>query len=284
MTLPPPGSPSGRLVVCARLVDRGVVHERAFLQLDHSVWCLAHEIEIVRRHHDGGAARVDVSEQLEDTARRALVQVAGGLVSQEHRRLIDQCPRDGDALLLAARQLARVRLRLRREADLREHAHHARRDCRGARARHFERERDVLFGGAVLEQPEILKYDAELAAQHGDIAGAHLVHVVSRNAHLARRGALVGVDELHDRRFARAGVAGEEGELPFGDMERDVLERQAALGEGLEHVGELDHLVPRQGLGEVRDEIIGILQSQGKSQKSVRDASLRALFRRETGV
>src|SRR5256885_10721088 len=67
-------------------------------------------------------------------------------------------------------------------------------------------------------------------------------------------------------------------------MERDVLERQAALGEGLEDVRELDHLVPRQGLGEVRDEIIGILQSQGKSQESVRNASLRALFRRETGV
>src|SRR5947208_4980299 len=67
-------------------------------------------------------------------------------------------------------------------------------------------------------------------------------------------------------------------------MERDVLERQAALGEGLEDVGELDHLVPRQGLGEVRDEIIGILQSQGKSQESVWNASLCALFRRETGV
>src|SRR5881628_3318249 len=54
--------------------------------------------------------------------------------------------------------------------------------------------------------------------------------------------------------------------------------------EGLEDVRELDHLVSRQGLGEVRDEVIGILQSQGKSQKSVRYASLRALFRRETRV
>src|SRR5439155_21952758 len=79
-------------------------------------------------------------------------------------------------------------------------------------------------------------------------------------------------------------MAGEEGELPFGDVEGDVLERQAALGEGLEDIREFDHLVPRQGLGEVRDEVIGILQSQGKSQKSVRYASLGALFRRETRV
>src|SRR5207249_10871207 len=66
--------------------------------------------------------------------------------------------------------------------------------------------------------------------------------------------------------------------------EGDVLERQATLGEGLEDVRELDHLVSRQGLGEVRDEVIGILQSQGISQKTVRYASLRALFRRETRV
>src|SRR5947199_8859140 len=79
-------------------------------------------------------------------------------------------------------------------------------------------------------------------------------------------------------------MAGEKGKLALGDVKGDVLEREAALGEGLEDVRELDHLVPRQGLGEVRDEVIGILQSQGKSQKSVRYASLRALFRRETRV
>src|SRR5256884_8337290 len=79
-------------------------------------------------------------------------------------------------------------------------------------------------------------------------------------------------------------MAGEKRKLALGDVEGDVLERQAALGEGLEDVAELDHLVPRQGLGEVRDEIIGILQSQGKSQKSVGNASLSTLFRCETRV
>src|SRR6266404_251108 len=134
------------------------------------------------------------------------------------------------------------------------------------------------------ENVEILEDDAELAAEQGHVAWPHLVHVVSRNAHVARGGTLLGIDELHDGRLAGAGMPGEERELPLGHMEGDVLERQPALGEGLEDVGELDHLVPRQGLGEVRDEIIGILQSQGKSQESVRNASLCALFRRETGV
>ena len=34
--------------------------------------------------------------------RRALVEIAGGLVGQEQRRAHDQRPRDGDTLLLAA--------------------------------------------------------------------------------------------------------------------------------------------------------------------------------------
>src|SRR5438046_8807668 len=76
-------------------------------------------------------------------------------------------------------------------------------------------------------------------------------------------------------------MPGEKGELPLSHMEGDVLERQATLGEGLEDVRELDHLVPRQGLREVRDEVIGILQSQGTSQEAVRYAGLRGLFRRE---
>src|SRR5690242_21544948 len=61
----------------------------------------------------------------------------------------------------------------------------------------------------------------------------------------------LGVNQFHDRGFAGAGVAGEKRELPLGDVKGDVLERQAALGEGLEDVGELDHLVSRQGLGEI---------------------------------
>jgi hypothetical protein len=79
-------------------------------------------------------------------------------------------------------------------------------------------------------------------------------------------------------------MTGEKGKLALGDVEGDVLERQASLREGLEDIRKLDHLVPRQGLREVRDEVIGILQSQGKSQESVGNASLRALFCGQTRV
>ena len=82
----------------------------------------------MRGHHDGGTAGVDVAQQLEYAARSPLVQIARRLVGEQHARLIHECPRDGDPLLLPARQLAGVGLSLGGEPDLGEDAHHTRCD------------------------------------------------------------------------------------------------------------------------------------------------------------
>ena len=70
----------------------------------------------------GGARGVDVAQQLEDAARGALVEVAGGLVGDQHHRIVDQRAGDRDPLLLAAGEFARERRRLGGEPDLREQA------------------------------------------------------------------------------------------------------------------------------------------------------------------
>ena len=51
-------------------------------------------------------ASVEVVEQGEHVGGRRRVEVAGGLVGEDQRGLGDQRPGDGDALLLAAGQLA----------------------------------------------------------------------------------------------------------------------------------------------------------------------------------
>ena len=132
----------------------------------------AHQLEIVRRHHHRRAAGVDVAQQLEDAARGALVEIAGGLVGEQHDGVVHQRARDRHALLLAARQLARERRRLGGEPDLRQHAAHPRGDGRAARAGDLERERDVLLGSAVLEQAKVLEHDAEAAPQVRHVARA----------------------------------------------------------------------------------------------------------------
>ena len=50
---------------------------------------------------------------------RAGVEVAGRLVGQQDRRVVDERPRDGHALLLAAGQLVRVMVRPLLQADRR---------------------------------------------------------------------------------------------------------------------------------------------------------------------
>src|SRR2546426_4583306 len=64
-------------------------------------------------------------------------------------------------------------------------------------------------------------------------------------------------------------MAGEEHELALCDVERHVLQGEPPLGEGLEDIRELDHLLLRQGLREVRDDVVGVLQSDGKSQEAI---------------
>src|SRR5687767_5175351 len=63
---------------------------------------------IVRDHDDGVALLlVELAENLQHLATRLRVQVPGGLVCEHELRGEEQCARDRDALLLAARQLPR---------------------------------------------------------------------------------------------------------------------------------------------------------------------------------
>ena len=85
-------------------------------------------------HQDRRAAAVDPVEELHDPDGRVGVEVAGRLVADEQRRVVDERARDRDALLLAAGELVGQRVRLVREADHREHLGHLPADRRsGAR-------------------------------------------------------------------------------------------------------------------------------------------------------
>ena len=224
-----------------RLVFGAVVDHAAVAHLDRAVGGLAHQVEVVRRHHDDGAAGVDVAEELEHAAGGALVEVAGRLVGHEDRGVVHQRPGDGHPLLLAAGELARIGPALGGEPHLRQHAHDPRGDGVAPRAGDLEREGDVLRRGPVLEQPEVLEHDAEPPPEPRNLVGAKGAHVVARHPHLAARRPLLGEQQLHDGGLAGAGVAGEEDELALADPEGDVLQGQRAVRIGLVDVGEADH-------------------------------------------
>ncbi len=184
---------------------------------------------------------VDVAQELEHAAGGALVEVAGRLVGDQDGGIVHQRPRDRDPLLLPARELAGIGPALGREADLGEHPHHPGGDGVAPGAGHLEGERDVLRGGAVLQQAEVLEHDAQAAAQLGHLVRPELADVVAGDPHLARRGLLLGEQQLHDGGLAGAGVAGEKDELALGHPEGDVLQGEGAVGIRLVDVGEADH-------------------------------------------
>ena len=77
----------------------------------------ANQLAVVRRHEDGGPFRVDLAEQVHDLEGEIGIEIARRLVREDERRLVDERPRDRDALLLAARQLDGIRVDAMLKAD-----------------------------------------------------------------------------------------------------------------------------------------------------------------------
>ena len=65
----------------------------------------------MRDHEDGAAAGVEFAEEFHDLAAGGGVEVAGGLVGENHRRVVREGARDCHALALPAGQLARLVLK-----------------------------------------------------------------------------------------------------------------------------------------------------------------------------
>src|SRR5579872_2272123 len=73
---------------------------------------------LVRDEHDRDAAIVlEALEDVHDLDAGAAVEISGGLVREQDRRIVQQRPRDGDPLLLAAGQLIRMMIDAIGKAD-----------------------------------------------------------------------------------------------------------------------------------------------------------------------
>src|SRR5436190_8567793 len=123
---------------------------------------LAGELGIVRhQHHRRRAPAIDVDEQVDDLVAGAGIEVAGRLVGEQDRGLVGEGARDRHALLLASRELRRIVMAPRPEADLGQeligadariglpgdlerHAHVLPRGQRGQQVKELEDEADAL--------------------------------------------------------------------------------------------------------------------------------------------
>ena len=211
-----------------------------FAVIDHQdLVGVLHGLQPVGDHDDGllPGQRLDGLRQLVLVLR---VHVGGGLVQEDHRRVLHHGPGDGDALALAAGQV---------RAALADHGVVAvgqRRDevvaagllRRGDHVLHRRvgrAEADVV-GDGVAEQVDVLEHEGEVLHQ-----AVHVVvpHVAPAQGH--RPGVRVPEpgQQVDQRGLAAAGGADDGGGGPFGDVQR------YAVDDLLFVIGELQPPSPR---------------------------------------
>ena len=169
---------------------------------------------------------VDVSDEMQDRLRRLRVKRARRLVGQEHLRIGRERPRDADALLLPARELRRVLLRLVGESDEREERLDLRADLRLVRAGKAQGEGDVVVDGRRRQQVEVLEDHADALALFAKLRLTERGQILAVNDDLALRRPLQHVDAANQGRLARARKADDAIDLAALDFEVDAFERR----------------------------------------------------------
>src|SRR5438128_5802606 len=133
-----------------------------------------HDLGVVGRHDERRAELLHAREELDDLPARDGVEVASRLVGDENPRAIDERAGDGDALLLAARELAREMPAASREPHERERPVGLLADHTTLVPGDEERERDVLRDRLGREELEVLEHHADEPAEWWALRAAEL--------------------------------------------------------------------------------------------------------------
>src|SRR6266403_1250413 len=169
-----------------------------------------HAVEIsggfrIVRDHDDGLAKIFVQlpQHLQHDFRVFRIQVSRWLVGEENLRLIDDRPRDGHALLLAAGEFRGLVMKTARQTE------HLGYDIEAVRvetvAMNELRDGDIPLGRQRGEQIETLEDEADfVAAQFGARGVAQFSEVIPVDQDLAPGGLRQAADYVQQRSLAAA--------------------------------------------------------------------------------
>ena len=195
--------------------------------------------------HDGAAGGVQVTQQRDDLGGGARVEIPGGLVGQQDRRMPHQRTGDGDTLAFAARQLRGTVAGPAAQADTFEHVG-------GALTPLGNRHRLVQQAGCHIvervepcDQVELLEHEADaLAAQRRDPSVGQPAEPLAFHRHLARAGPVERAHHVQHRALARTRRPGHRHQIAAADRQIDACQRMHRLRAPvrLGHPAEAQHL------------------------------------------
>jgi hypothetical protein len=240
-----------------------------------------HDREVVADEEAGETQPVlQVGEQLEDGGLDGDVQRAGRLVGDQQRRVQRQRAGQGDALPLAAGQLARPPIGVRRRQlhRVQQVAHLDVPFGAGADPMHVERFPDALGDGepGIQGGLGVLVHEGQAATQLAPLGTGGDGHVVPREPHPALGQRHQPGGEPAEGGLARAGLADQAEHLAGGDREGHVVDGRegpaAAAGsvvdvDAVELQGRRAGVSRLEALGVLRRDVVRVGQPQHRGQQ-----------------
>src|SRR5262245_686491 len=201
---------------------------------------------IVGDHQYGAIAfDRDLAQQLHDQAAGGRIEGRGRFITNDEAGVMDDGARDGNALLLAHRELARIFIGVRRQAQALQQADRPRLGVARAMAQHQQGNGDVFRRRQGGKQLKLLQHQADVAAaKAGDAPAAEVPHAGAEqlNRTLIRlQDAGNGGDQ---RRLPAARGPDQQGHLSGVDLE---IEPVQDLGAEFAAAEIFDHLATNDG-------------------------------------
>jgi hypothetical protein len=200
----------------------------------HAVGDLACEAELMGHDHHRHARPGELLHHGEHLTDELGIEGARWLVEQHQLRIHGERPGDGDALLLASRELGRIAVRLVGEADPVEQRPRLRVGSGGPLPEYLDRALgEVLQRGHVGKQVEALEHHGGLQALAHDLTLGERMKPVALPpvadqlaADPDRPGVDAGelINAAQQRRLAGTGTADDAQHLPRRDIERDATQ------------------------------------------------------------
>ena len=196
----------------------------------------------MRRDNNRRAKPVEPVEQVQQAQRHFGIDIAGRLVGDKHIGTGDHCTGYRHALLLTARQRCGSRRRAVGQAHPRQHFLDRCGNLALVGARQAQRKRDIVKGGEVRDQPEILKHHTDPSPQLGQAVTRHCHQILAEQADCATAGALGKVEQTQKRRLASARRAGQKIKTATRQRERHVRQRLRPCAVAQADIVELDDI------------------------------------------